>query len=81
MNKLSCQFLFFSRENDDMESSKRSVKLFSLSFIIICLTKCNLIRKLRVTNLIMIEYRELKKPKTVDCQFVPNTTHPMRTTL
>ena len=33
---LSCQFLFFSLENDDMESSKRSVKLLSLIFIIRC---------------------------------------------
>ena len=31
---LSCQFLFSSLENDDMESSKRCVKLFSLIFII-----------------------------------------------
>ena len=32
---LSCQiFILFSLENDDMESSKRSVKLLSLIFII-----------------------------------------------
>ena len=36
--------LFFSLENDDMESSKRCVKLISLIFIIRCLTKCNVIR-------------------------------------
>ena len=42
---LSCQiFIFFSVENDDMESSKRSVKLLLLIFIIRCLTKSNLIR-------------------------------------
>ena len=43
---LSCQiFILFSLENDDMESSKRSVKLLSLIFIIRCLTKSNLIRQ------------------------------------
>ena len=31
-------------ENDDMESSKRSVKFLSLIFMIRCLTKSNLIR-------------------------------------
>ena len=36
-------FILFSRENDDMESSKR-VKLLSVIFIIRCLTKSNLIR-------------------------------------
>ena len=42
---LSCQiFIGFSLENDDMESSKRCVKLFSLIFIIRCLTKSNLTR-------------------------------------
>ena len=29
---LSCQLIFFSLKNDDMESSKRSVKLLSLFF-------------------------------------------------
>ena len=43
---ISCQiFIPFSLENDDMESSKRSVKLLSLIFIIRCFTKSNLIRK------------------------------------
>lgn len=32
------------RKNDDMESSKRCVKLFSLILILRCLTKCNVIR-------------------------------------
>ena len=36
-------FIFFSLKNDDMESSKRCVKLLSLIFIIRCLTKSNLI--------------------------------------
>ena len=44
--KLS-NFILFSLENDDMESWKRCVKLFSLIFIIRCLTKSNLIRKLK----------------------------------
>ena len=39
-------FILFSRENDDMESSKRCVKLLSLIFIIRCLTKSNLIQKI-----------------------------------
>ena len=43
---LCCQFYSLSLENDDMESSKRCVKLLSLIFIIRCLTKSNLIRKL-----------------------------------
>ena len=42
--KLSIYFILFSLENDDMESSKRSVKFLSLIFIIRCkrnlLTKC-----------------------------------------
>ena len=41
---LSCKIftlLFFSLENDDMQSSKRCGKLISLIFIIRCLTKCN----------------------------------------
>ena len=33
---LSCQFLFFLLENDDMESSKRIINLLSLIFIIRC---------------------------------------------
>ena len=37
-------FILFSLENDDMESSKRCVKFLSLIFIIRCLTKSNLIR-------------------------------------
>ena len=44
---LSCKIftlLFFSLENDDIELSKRCVKLISLIFIIRCLTKCNLIQ-------------------------------------
>ena len=35
-------FILFSLENDDMESSKRCVKLLSLIFIIRCLTKSDL---------------------------------------
>ena len=42
--KLS-NFILFSLENDDMESSKCCVKLLSLIFIIRCLTKSNLIRR------------------------------------
>ena len=42
--KLS-NFILFSLENDDMESSKRCVKPFSLVFIIRCLTKSNFITK------------------------------------
>ena len=34
--KLSIYFILFSLENDDMESSKRSVKFLSLIFIIGC---------------------------------------------
>ena len=42
---LSCQIvILFSLENDDMESLKCRVKLFSLIFIIRCLTKPNLIQ-------------------------------------
>ena len=37
--KLSIYFILFSLENDDMESSKRSVKLLSLIFIIRCSAK------------------------------------------
>ena len=37
-------FILFSLENDDMESSKHCVKLLLLIFIIRCLTKSNLIR-------------------------------------
>ena len=39
-------FILFSLENDDMESSKRCVNFLSLIFIIRCLTKSNLIREL-----------------------------------
>ena len=43
-----CYYIFhnylFSLENDNMESSKRCVKLVSLIFIIRCLTKSNLIQ-------------------------------------
>ena len=46
-------FILFSLENDDMESSKRCVKLLSLILIIRCLTKSNLIR--------ILERRSLKK--------------------
>ena len=61
--KLS-NFILFSLENDDMESSKRCVKLLSLIFIIICLTKSYLIRKyharkiliLRIYNYIKCKY-------------------------
>ena len=42
--QLSTLFSFHFSENDDMESSKRSVKLLSLIFIIRCLTKSYLIR-------------------------------------
>ena len=42
--KLS-NFILFSLESDDMESSKRCVQFFSLVFIIRCLTKSNFIRK------------------------------------
>ena len=38
-------FIFFSLENDDMESSKRCVKFLSLFFIIRCLTKENDLKK------------------------------------
>ena len=37
-------FILFSLENDDMESSKRCVRLFSLVVFIRCLTKSNFIR-------------------------------------
>ena len=57
----SCQFLFFSLENDHVESSKRSVKLLSLIFIIRCLTKGNLIR----IEIILSEKLNLKCSKSV----------------
>ena len=41
-------FILFSLENDDMESSKHCVKRLSLIFIIRCLTKSNLIRIKRI---------------------------------
>ena len=47
--KLS-NFIRFSLENDDMESSKRCVKLFSLVFIIRCLSKSNFIRIIILTT-------------------------------
>ena len=45
-------------ENDDMESSKRCVKLLSLIFIIRCLTKSNLIRVLNVAVVLSMNSME-----------------------
>ena len=48
--KLS-NFILFSLENDDMESSKRCAKLLSLTFIIRCLTKSTFTITCKTTEL------------------------------
>ena len=57
-------FILFSLENDDMESSKRCVKLLSLIFIIRCLTKSNFIvnhLKIQIRDYSWLE-KELRWP-------------------
>ena len=49
-------FILFSLENDDMESSKRCVKLLSFIFIIRCLTKSDIIRVLELNQIIIWFY-------------------------
>ena len=61
---LSILFRLFLLENDDMESSKRCVKLLSLIFIIRCLTKSNLIGILERRSLKNIRASTGFKPVT-----------------